>query len=153
MSIMLNSHHLSDKRPMKLLMISWSLRLRTADAAASGSANSRNPKPFGLPVSLSCTRRKLFTCPTLPNVSMICSSLTPASWLALVAAHRIYALRTIWDVADENDSSILFGCHVGVDGRVNGCVRRVAERRSGIEDARSHLNRVTREAPESLAGM
>jgi hypothetical protein len=36
-----------------LPMISWSLRLRTAEAAASASANSANPKPFGRPVSLS----------------------------------------------------------------------------------------------------
>lgn len=66
-------------------MISWSLRLRTAEAAASGSANSRKPKPFGLPVSLSCTSLKLFTEPTLPNVSMICSSLTPVTWSVSVA--------------------------------------------------------------------
>jgi hypothetical protein len=92
-------------------MISWSLRLRTAEAAASGSANSRKPKPFGLPVSLSCTSLKLFTEPTLPNVSMICSSLTPVSRSVFVAYYTQGRTRTVRDVADEHDSSILFGCH------------------------------------------
>lgn len=36
-------------------------RFRTADAAASVSANSAKPKPLGFPVSLSYTRRKLRT--------------------------------------------------------------------------------------------
>lgn len=92
-------------------IISWSLRLRTAEAAASGSANSRKPKPFGLPVSLSCTSLKLFTEPTLPNVSMICSSLTPVSWSVSVACQIQAHAHTVRNVADEDDSSILFGRH------------------------------------------
>lgn len=93
-------------------MISWSLRLRTADAAASGSANSRKPKPLGLPVSLSCTSLKLFTEPTLPNVSMICSSLTPGSQSVFVACQIKGYTRTVGNVADKDNSSILFGRHV-----------------------------------------
>jgi hypothetical protein len=62
----------------------------------------------------------LFTEPTLPNVSMICSSLTPVARSVLVAWHTQEHARTIRDVADEDDSSILFGRHFGGCDELNG---------------------------------
>lgn len=91
-------------RPMN----SVSFKLRTAEEAESWSRYSAKPKPLGLPVSLSRTRRQLTTVPTRPSVSLRTSSDKPEIDRLASASRGIQATsRTIGDISDEHGPSRL----------------------------------------------
>ena len=81
-----------------------------ADAAASASENSAKPKPLGRPVSLSWTRRKLVTVPTVPKSWMIASSVRSARYQLTSCTLQSGAGRTIGDVAHKDSPDVVGHC-------------------------------------------